>query len=96
MGALVRPSLVQLCRISAGAQALRWTPPPCKGLLRGMPLSGVSSLRGALEQLKSAHGFQLIEQDGALVFQMPIGDARGRTASSAHDRRGASPSALFA
>ena len=40
------------------------------GLVEGFALDGVHTVRGALEPLRAAHGFECVERDGALVFRM--------------------------
>lgn len=40
------------------------------GLVDGFALTGVSSLRGALQPLVAAYGLDVIERDGGLVFSM--------------------------
>ena len=46
-----------------------------RGVLDGYSLSGVYSVRDALEPLRSAYGFDLIERGGDLVFVMGEDDA---------------------
>ncbi len=40
------------------------------GVVEGFVLTGVSSVRVALEVLKGAYGFDMVERDGGLIFQM--------------------------
>nr|WP_321510047.1 glycoside hydrolase/phage tail family protein [uncultured Hyphomonas sp.] len=40
------------------------------GVVQGFALDGVYSVRGALEPLKLAFGFEAVERDGAIVFRM--------------------------
>ena len=40
------------------------------GLVEGLGLEGISSVRGALEPLRAAYGFDVTERDGVLVFTM--------------------------
>lgn len=49
-----------------------------RGVLEGFALTGVYNVRGALEPLRSAYGFDLIERGGELVF------LSGEGAGSAH------------
>ncbi|MBD3771621.1 MAG: glycoside hydrolase/phage tail family protein, partial [Rhodobacterales bacterium] len=40
------------------------------GVVQGFALDGVYSVRGALEPLKLAYGFEAVERDGGIVFRM--------------------------
>jgi hypothetical protein len=46
------------------------------GVLEGYLIDAPMALRGALEPLRLAYGFQVIERDGVLVFEMETGAGR--------------------
>lgn len=62
LGAIVRDICLR-GGVEADTSALR-------GMVEGYALSGVSSVRSALESLRAAYGFNIVERAGRLVFEM--------------------------